>query len=345
MMSTMKSVRVADDQAGGRLDRVLATHIAELSRTRLKALIEAGAVAVDGRTIRDPGHRVNSGAAVQIDIPPPAAAKPEPEPIPLNVVYEDADIIVIDKPKNLVVHPAAGNWTGTLVNALIAHCGESLSGIGGERRPGIVHRLDKHTTGLMVVAKNDRAHRALAAQFADHGRSGEPFERAYLAFVWGAPDRPRGTIDRPIDRHPQARDRMAVREGGREAVTHWEVLERYGTAEGPRAAAGRSTRPREPAASLLLCRLETGRTHQIRLHLASIGHPLLGDEVYGTGFRTKSVLLPQQAQGALKALGRQALHAHILSVKHPTSAEILRFQSELPPDLARLRRELAAHGG
>jgi 23S rRNA pseudouridine1911/1915/1917 synthase len=345
MMSTMKSVRVADDQAGGRLDRVLATHIAELSRTRLKALIEAGAVAVDGRTIRDPGHRVNSGAAVQIDIPPPAAAKPEPESIPLNVVYEDADIIVIDKPKNLVVHPAAGNWTGTLVNALIAHCGESLSGIGGERRPGIVHRLDKHTTGLMVVAKNDRAHRALAAQFADHGRSGEPFERAYLAFVWGAPDRPRGTIDRPIDRHPQARDRMAVREGGREAVTHWEVLERYGTAEGPRAAAGRSTRPREPAASLLLCRLETGRTHQIRLHLASIGHPLLGDEVYGTGFRTKSVLLPQQAQGALKALGRQALHAHILSIKHPTSAEILRFQSELPPDLARLRRELAAHGG
>jgi 23S rRNA pseudouridine1911/1915/1917 synthase len=342
MMSTMKSVRVADDQAGGRLDRVLATHIAELSRTRLKALIEAGAVAVDGRTIRDPGHRVNSGAAVQIDIPPPAAAKPAPEPIPLNVVYEDADIIVIDKPKNLVVHPAAGNWTGTLVNALIAHCGESLSGIGGERRPGIVHRLDKDTTGLMVVAKSDRAHRALAAQFADHGRSGEPFERAYLAFVWGAPDRPRGTIDRPIDRHPQARDRMAVRQGGREAITHWEVLERYGTADGPRAAAGRSTRPREPVASLLLCRLETGRTHQIRVHLASIGHPLLGDEVYGTGFRTKSVLLPQQAQGALKALGRQALHAHILSVKHPKSAEILRFRSELPPDLARLRRELAA---
>ena len=342
MMSTMKSVRVADDEAGGRLDRVLATHIAELSRTRLKALIEAGAVAVDGRTIRDPGHRVNSGAAVQIDIPPPAAAKPEPEPIPLNVVYEDADIIVIDKPKNLVVHPAAGNWTGTLVNALIAHCGESLSGIGGERRPGIVHRLDKDTTGLMVVAKSDRAHRALAAQFADHGRSGEPFERAYLAFVWGAPDRPRGTIDRPIDRHPQARDRMAVRQGGREAITHWEVLERYGTADGPRAAAGRSTRPREPVASLLLCRLETGRTHQIRVHLASIGHPLLGDEVYGTGFRTKSVLLPQQAQDALKALGRQALHAHIFLVKHPKSAEILRFRSELPPDLARLRRELAA---
>jgi 23S rRNA pseudouridine1911/1915/1917 synthase len=343
MMSTQKSIRIGDDEAGGRLDRLLAAHIAELSRTRLKALIEAGAVAIDGRTIRDPGHRVNSGAAILIDIQPPVAAKPGPEPIPLNVVYEDADIIVIDKPKNLVVHPAAGNWTGTLVNALIAHCGDSLSGIGGERRPGIVHRLDKDTTGLMVVAKNDRAHRALAAQFADHGRSGEPFERAYLAFVWGAPDRPRGTIDRPIDRHRQARDRMAVRDGGREAVTHWQVLERYGGQDrGRRRAASAGTLPREPVASLLLCRLETGRTHQIRVHLASIGHPLLGDEVYGPRFRTKAALLPPAAQMALKTLGRQALHAHMLTVKHPTSAEILRFRSELPPDLARLHSELAA---
>ena len=167
-------------------------------------------------------------------MPPAEPAKPAAEPIPLNVVYEDDDIIVIDKPRNLVVHPAAGHWTGTLVNALIAHCGDSLSGIGGERRPGIVHRLDKDTTGLMVVAKNDRAHRALAAQFADHGRSGEPFERSYLAFVWGAPDRPHGTIDRPIDRDTRARDRMAVREGGREAVTHWQVLERYRSAEARR---------------------------------------------------------------------------------------------------------------
>ena len=332
MTSTMKSVRVADDQAGGRLDRVLATHIAELSRTRLKALIEAGAVAVDGRTIRDPGHRVNSGAAVQIDIPPPAAAKPAPEPIPLNVVYEDADIIVIDKPKNLVVHPAAGNWTGTLVNALIAHCGESLSGIGGERRPGIVHRLDKDTTGLMVVAKSDRAHRALAAQFADHGRSGEPFERAYLAFVWGAPDRPRGTIDRPIDRHPHARDKMAVREGGREAVTHWEVLERYAGPDG------------KPLASLLACRLETGRTHQIRVHLAAIGHPLLGDEVYGPGFKTKANRLGEEARAALEALGRQALHAYLLAIEHPSGAKNLEFRSELPDDLLRLRHSLGAQG-
>jgi 23S rRNA pseudouridine1911/1915/1917 synthase len=345
MTSALKSIRIADDEAGGRLDRLLATHIAELSRTRLKALIEAGAVAIDGRTIRDPGHRVNSGAAIEVDIPPPTAAKPPPEPIPLNVVYEDADIIVIDKPKNLVVHPAAGNWTGTLVNALIAHCGDSLSGIGGERRPGIVHRLDKDTTGLMVVAKNDRAHRALAKQFADHARSGEPFERSYLAFVWGAPERSRGTIDRPIDRHPQARDRMAVREGGREAVTHWEVLQRYGGVGPARTAAGSGARQSGPVASLLACRLETGRTHQIRVHLASIGHPLLGDEVYGAGFRTKAALLPQQAQAVLKALGRQALHAHILSIKHPTNSEILTFRSELPPDLARLHSELAASAG
>src|SRR5271170_7394988 len=276
MTSTQKSIGIAPDEAGGRLDRLLAVHVGELSRTRLKALIEAGAVAVDGRTIRDPGHRVNSGASILIDIPAPVPAKPAAEPIPLNVVYEDADIIVIDKPKGLVVHPAAGHSSGTLVNALIAHCGESLSGIGGERRPGIVHRLDKDTSGLMVVAKNDRAHKALAAQFASHGRDGGPFERSYLAFVWGAPDRPRGTVDRPIDRHKVARDRMAIREGGREAVTRWEVLERYG----PNKAGGRAGKTPEPIASLLACRLETGRTHQIRVHLAAIGHPLLGDSVY-----------------------------------------------------------------
>jgi 23S rRNA pseudouridine1911/1915/1917 synthase len=341
MASTAKSIHVVDDAAGGRLDRVLAAHVAELSRTRLKALIEAGLVAVDGRTIRDPGHRVNSGAAIVVEVPEAAPAKPAAEAIPLNVVYEDDDIIVIDKPKGLVVHPAAGHWTGTLVNALVAHCGDSLSGIGGERRPGIVHRLDKDTTGLMVVAKNDRAHKALAAQFAGHGRDGRPFERGYLALVWGAPDRPRGTIDRPIDRHKIARDRMAIREGGREAVTHWDVVERYG---GQKSGARRSEggRPGEPVASLLACRLETGRTHQIRVHLASIGHPLVGDDVYGPGFRTKSALLPQPAQAALYALGRQALHAHILTVEHPTTGKILRFRSELPTDLGRLRDMLAA---
>ena len=341
MTSTEKSIRVVDDEAGGRLDRVLAAHVVELSRTRLKALIEGGSVAVDGRTIRDPGHRVNSGAAIVVAVPEAVSAKPAPEAIPLAVVYEDDDIIVIDKPKGLVVHPAAGHWTGTLVNALVAHCGDSLSGIGGERRPGIVHRLDKDTTGLMVVAKNDRAHKALAAQFASHGRDGGPFERGYLAFVWGAPDRPRGTIDRPIDRHKVARDRMAIREGGREAVTHWEVFERYG---GQKSGARRSEggRPGEPVASLLACRLETGRTHQIRVHLASIGHPLMGDDVYGPGFRTKSALLPQPAQAALQDLGRQALHAHILVIEHPLTGEIMRFRSELPTDLGRLRDMLAA---
>jgi 23S rRNA pseudouridine1911/1915/1917 synthase len=341
MTSTEKSIRVVDDEAGGRLDRVLAAHVVELSRTRLKALIEGGSVAVDGRTIRDPGHRVNSGAAIVVAVPEAQPAKPVAEAIPLAVVYEDDDIIVIDKPKGLVVHPAAGHWTGTLVNALVAHCGDSLSGIGGERRPGIVHRLDKDTTGLMVVAKNDRAHKALAAQFASHGRDGGPFERSYLAFVWGAPDRPRGAIDRPIDRHKVARDRMAIREGGREAVTHWEVLERYG---GQKSGSRRSEggRPGEPVASLLACRLETGRTHQIRVHWASIGHPLMGDEVYGPGFRTKSALLPQPAQAALEDLGRQALHAHILLIEHPITGEIMRFRSELPTDLGRLRDMLAA---
>ena len=337
MAPTQRSIRIAPEEPGGRLDRVLASNVAELSRTRLKALIEAGAVAVDGRTIRDPGHRVNSGAAIVVDLPTPAAAKPAAEAIPLNVVYEDADIIVIDKPKGLVVHPAAGHRSGTLVNALIAHCGDSLSGIGGERRPGIVHRLDKDTTGLMVVAKNDRAHRALAAQFAGHGRDGGPFERGYLAFVWGAPERPRGTIDRPIDRHKVARDRMAVRDGGRVAITHWEVRERYG---GQKAAPNR--KDQEPVASLLLCRLETGRTHQIRVHLASISHPVLGDETYGPGFRTKAALLPAPAQAALKDLGRQALHAHILIIQHPVSGEILKFRSELPADLGRLRGMLVS---
>jgi len=344
---TQKSIVVAAEEAGERLDRVLARHVAELSRSRLKALIEAGAVALDGRTIRDPNHRVNSGVAIAVDVPPPEPAKPTAEAIPLRVIYEDDDIIVIDKPRNLVVHPAAGNWTGTLVNALIAHCGDSLSGIGGERRPGIVHRLDKDTTGVMVVAKNDRAHQALAAQFADHGKTDESFERSYLAFVWGAPDRPHGVLDKPIDRHPKARDRMAVRQGGREAVTHWQVLERFAGRPGPRriGKAGKPEKPEAPVASLVACRLETGRTHQIRVHLASIGHPVMGDEVYGGGFRTKAALLPPEAQAALGALGRQALHAHILMVKHPFTGEILTFRSELPPDLARLRSALAAPGG
>jgi 23S rRNA pseudouridine1911/1915/1917 synthase len=228
-----------------------------------------------------------------------------------------------------VVHPGAGNRSGTLVNALIAHCGDSLSGIGGEKRPGIVHRLDKDTSGLLVVAKTDRAHRALSRQFADHGRTG-PLRRGYLAFVWGAPERPRGTIDKPIGRHPHARERMAVREGGRAAITHWEVLERYPGSKG------------EPVASLLACRLETGRTHQIRVHLAAIGHPLLGDDVYGSGFKTKAAQLPPAARAALKSLGRQALHAYLVGFGHPVGGKVLEFQSELPDDLLRLHHSLVS---
>jgi 23S rRNA pseudouridine1911/1915/1917 synthase len=326
-----EKVVIASEEAGERLDRVLAARIEDLSRSRLKALILEGAVAVGERTIRDPGYHVKSGESVAVEVPPPEPAKPEGENIPLIVVFEDEELIVIDKPRGLVVHPAAGNWTGTLVNALIAHCGDSLSGIGGERRPGIVHRLDKDTTGLMVVAKTDRAHRSLAGQFADHGRTGA-LRRGYLAIVWGAPDRPKGTIDAPIERHPRARDKMAVREGGREAMTHWQVLERYEGAEG------------KPIASLLACRLETGRTHQIRVHLAHIGYPLLGDDAYGPGFKTKAVHLPDAGREALAALGRQALHAYLLAFEHPTSGELLEFRAELPADLARLRNVLAGPG-
>src|SRR5262249_5380336 len=207
---------VAGREDGERLDRTLAGH-AGLSRSRLKALILAGEIAIDGQTIRDPAHRVNAGASISVHVPPPTDPIPQAEAIELAVVYEDAELMVTDKPAGLMVHPGAGNWTGTLVNALIAHCGDSLSGIGGVRRPGIVHRLDKDTSGLLVVAKTDAAHRALAAQFADHGRTGA-LERGYLAFVWGAPDRPKGRIEAPIARHPHARDKMAIREGGRHAV-------------------------------------------------------------------------------------------------------------------------------
>jgi 23S rRNA pseudouridine1911/1915/1917 synthase len=316
---------------GERLDRALA-QASDLSRSRLKALILAGAVTVGNRTIRDPGHRVNAGDAVAVAVPPDEPAAPLPENIPLSVVYEDDELIVIDKPRGLVVHPAAGNPSGTLVNALIAHCGASLSGIGGVKRPGIVHRLDKDTTGVMVVAKNDRAHRKLSTQFADHGRTGA-LEREYLAFVWGVPDRPRGTIEAPLGRHPHARDKQAIRPDGREAVTHWELLEKYSAIDG------------KPVASLLACRLETGRTHQIRVHLAHLGHPLLGDAVYGPGFKTKAALLSEDARTALDSLNRQALHAHLLGFEHPRSGEALSFRAALPADLAALRTALATVGG
>jgi 23S rRNA pseudouridine1911/1915/1917 synthase len=322
-------VTVAGDEGSIRLDRVLAVRLAELSRSRLKALILAGSVTVGSAPIRDPAYHVTAGDTITIDVPQAVAAEPAGEDIALDIVYEDDDIIVIDKPRGLVVHPAAGHETGTLVNALIAHCGASLSGIGGVKRPGIVHRLDKDTTGLMVAAKNDRAHKSLTEQFADHGRTGA-MRRGYMAFVWGVPNRQRGTVDAPIDRHPHAREKMAVREGGREAVTHWEVQESFG---------GRDAKP---VASLLACQLETGRTHQIRVHLAYIGHPLLGDSVYGSHFKTKASHLGPRGQQALTALGRQALHAYLLALEHPRNGAILEWISDLPDDLTLLRDRLRA---
>src|SRR6516162_7981314 len=322
-------VTVAGDEGSARLDRVLAAHLTSLSRSRLKALILEGAVRVGSAEIRDPAYHVANGDTIIIEVPEPADAEPKGEQIALNIVYEDDDIIVINKPAGLVVHPAAGHASGTLVNALLAHCGTSLSGIGGVRRPGIVHRLDKDTSGLLVAAKNDRAHRSLSAQFADHGRTGA-MERGYLAFVWGVPNRPRGTIDAPIERHPHAREKMAVREGGREAVTHYEIRQTFAGRDG------------KPVASLLALHLETGRTHQIRVHLAHMGHPLMGDAVYGPHFKTKASQLGPEGQAALTALGRQALHAYLLVLEHPRTGEILHLESPLPEDLLLLESRLKA---
>jgi len=293
---------VEPEAAGRRLDAWLAARIERLSRSRLKSLIEKGQVSIGGATIVEPKRPVNSGERVRVTVPEPEPAEPEGEPIPLDIVYEDDALLVLDKPAGLVVHPAAGNWTGTLVNALIAHCGDSLSGIGGVRRPGIVHRLDKGTTGLMVVAKTDRAHKGLSAQFADHGRSG-PLERGYQAIVWGVPSLPYGLVDAPLGRSPTSRQKMAiVKEGGREAITHYTVSESFG--RGP-----------TPVASLLDLRLETGRTHQIRVHMAVLPHPLRSD---------------------VSHFPRQALHAWLLGFEHPVTGETMHFEAEPPEDLAGL---------
>ena len=309
--------------AGQRLDRYLGQAASEqrvaLSRTRLKALIEAGEVTVDGRIARNPAMRLAQGSRIAFEAPPPEESPLTGEDLPLDVVYEDEHLVVIDKPAGLVVHPAPGHARGTLVNALIRHCGSSLSGIGGVRRPGIVHRLDKDTSGLIVVAKTDAAHRGLADLFADHGRE-RSLEREYLALVWGGFDAAAGRVEATIGRHPRRREKMAVstEERGRHAVTHWRLLEALG------------------AAGLVACRLETGRTHQIRVHMASIGHPLLGDSVYGGGYKTKASHLPEGAKAALAALGRQALHAAALGFEHPISGESLRFERPPPEDLLRL---------
>jgi 23S rRNA pseudouridine1911/1915/1917 synthase len=323
-------------EAGGRLDRVLtqllAPQVPVLSRSRVQALIAAGAVTRNGVAALDAGLRVKAGDSFAVAVPPPQPAEPEPQAMALAIVYEDRDLIVIDKPRGLAVHPGPGHASGTLVNALMAHCGASLSGIGGVCRPGIVHRLDKDTTGLLVVAKTDRAHQGLAGQFAAHGADGR-LRRGYRAIVWGAPERPRGTIEAHLGRSAANRTRIAVvraeSSSGRRAVTHYEVLERFGAAA-------------RPAASLLRLVLETGRTHQVRVHLAHIGHPLLGDPTYGAGHKASARRLGAPAQAALAALGRQALHAAELAFVHPVSGRQLAFESPLPPDMAELVAPLRA---
>ncbi|HLW91232.1 MAG TPA: RluA family pseudouridine synthase [Roseiarcus sp.] len=327
--SSPTSFDVKAGDAGERLDRYLGRAAAAaglaLSRTRLKALIEAGDVSLNGALARDPAQKVAAGDRIVVSPPAPEPSTLSGEDIPLDIVFEDDHLLVLDKPAGLVVHPAAGHAKGTLVHALIAHCGDSLSGIGGVKRPGIVHRLDKDTSGLLVVAKSDAAHQGLAALFADHGRAGS-LKREYLALIWGAMEKSAGTIDAPIARHPRQREKMAV-VGlglglGRRAVTHWRLEKAF------------------PAASLISCRLETGRTHQIRIHLAHIGRPLIGDSVYGAGFKTKATQLPEGARAALNRLDRQALHAARLGFTHPITGAALSFESQPPDDFAQLIKAL-----
>jgi 23S rRNA pseudouridine1911/1915/1917 synthase len=297
-----RTLTIDESQAGQRLDRVLAAAWSDLSRSRLQQLIAAGAVTGASRAFDDASQKVKAGEALTLVIPPAVAAEPEGQDIALNIVFEDPHLIVVDKPAGLVVHPAAGNRDGTLVNALIAHCGESLRGIGGELRPGIVHRIDKDTTGLMVAAKSEKAHTSLGKQFAAHA-----IERVYRALVWGVPRERAGTIDGALGRSPLNRQKMAVlRVGGKEARTHYKVIEAFGT-----------------TAALIECRLETGRTHQIRVHMAHIGHPLIGDPVYGR---------PRTIPGLDLRISRQALHAAVLGFQHPVTHKAMRFESVLPED-------------
>ncbi len=320
--SLRHTVDVRPEQAGQRLDKLLSDALAGagLSRSRLKSLIEQGMVAAGGATIDDASYRVKPGEALTVDVPGAEAATPVPQAIPLTVLFEDENLLVIDKPADMVVHPAAGNPDGTLVNALLAHCGDRLSGIGGVRRPGIVHRLDKDTSGLMVVAKSDRAHQGLSAQFADRTLS-----RTYRAVVWGLPAAREGEVDAPIGRHPRDRKRMAVVQGptGKPATTRYRVLRGFGL-----------------TASLVECRLLTGRTHQIRVHMAHIGHPVVGDPLYARVRAPRLKGLGADALAALTGFPRQALHAVALEFVHPVTGERLRFESPFPNDIETLIHKL-----
>lgn len=301
-----EQAEIAAEMAGWRLDRALAALLPIYSRERLKSLISAGQVESNGLLVRDPATKVRPGTAYAITVPPPAPAHNVAQDIPLTIVYEDAHLLVVDKPAGMVVHPAAGNFDGTMVNALLHHCAGRLSGIGGVARPGIVHRIDKDTSGLLVVAKTDRAHEGLAAQFADHS-----IDRRYAAFVAGLPLAGSGTVDAPLARSSVNRKKVAiVRAGqGKRAVTHWTLKEAL------------------KKAAFIECRLETGRTHQVRVHMASIGHPLLGDPVYGRA-------RPEHKE-VLKRLEfeRQALHAARLGFIHPITGGALTFESPIPSDM------------
>ncbi len=321
---------ITDESAlGQRLDQWLSKQCQnELSRSRLQTLIRAGFLKINGQLMKEPKTKLKPNLIVELKIPAPSAAKPSAEAIELDILFEDNHVIVINKPAGLVVHPGNGNWTGTLVNALIYHCGDSLSGIGGIKRPGIVHRLDKDTSGVMVVAKNDFAHKNLSAQFFDHGRN-TSLDRCYHALIWGYPKKNILTIDAPLGRSPHNRIKQAVVHSqnphARRAITHFSLLEKYGTCA-----------DKTSIASLLECRLETGRTHQIRVHMAHIGHPLIGDTVYGNAFKTKSNTLNPIVKNAINQLKRQALHAASLTFEHPATNEVMSFSSPLPQDMAEL---------
>jgi 23S rRNA pseudouridine1911/1915/1917 synthase len=301
--------------AGQRADRFLADAIGQLSRSRVKSMIEAGQVTRDGAGFTQPADPVRPGSLYEMTVQDPTPARPQPERIPFAILFEDAHLIVLDKPAGLVVHPAPGNLQGTLVNALLAHCGDGLPGIGGERRPGIVHRLDRDTSGVMVVAKTEPALAALSAAFA-----ARDIERAYTALVWGLPSTAEGEIEGAIGRDPRDRKRMAlVTRGGKPALTRYRISRAFGA-----------------ALALLECRLTTGRTHQIRVHLSAKGHPVVGDPVYLRRIPAVSRLMPEPARSALLDFPRQALHAATLGFRHPATGEQLRFATPVPPDFETL---------
>jgi len=318
--ATARLVTLDVDEAGGRLDKTLAEKLPDLSRARIQALLAQGQVSRGGTVLSDASAKAQAGD-YRLLIPPPLPADPQPEAIPLTVLFEDAHLIVVEKPAGMAAHPAPGNETGTLVNALLAHCGDSLSGIGGVARPGIVHRIDKETSGILVAAKTDAAHQGLSALFAAHD-----IDRVYVALVRGAPNPARGTIATRLGRSASDRKKMAVlKTGGREAITHYAVERAFGP-EG------------KPLAARVSCTLETGRTHQIRVHLASKGSPCLGDPTYGSG----PPAAPVREAMAQAGLARQALHAAVLGFVHPITGETLRFESPLPPDMAALEALLLA---